>query len=330
MVESWGLALVRILQQLSPWLDTPMRLLSLLGQEEAYLIVVVLLYWCVDARWGSRALAILLVSVLLNDLAKWLFHAPRPYWVDPQVKALSLETSYGVPSGHAQTGVAFWGYHAATIGRRRAWVAAAALVLLVSISRVYLGVHFPHDVVVGWCIGAGILAAFLRAEPAVSAWLTQRARGVQVAAVLGASVGLLAIVLVVRATLGDVVDPPAWATQAAAAAGGGNHPPAATPRSLASIAAVLGALLGAGLGATARGATVRTARAPLRVLLARVMMGVAGLLVIRAGLAVIFPSGEDAPALLFRWMRYAMMGAWVIWLAPVVFTRTGLTEGRGP
>jgi membrane-associated phospholipid phosphatase len=330
MVESWGLELVRLLQQFSPGLDTPMRLLSLLGSAGAYIIVVAVLLWGVDARWGARALAILLVSVVLNDLVKWAFHAPRPYWVDPQVKALSLETSYGIPSGHAQGGVVFWGYHAATIGRRWAWAGAALLVLAISLSRVYLGVHFPHDVVAGWLIGAVVLAAFVRAEPAVSAWLARRPRSHQAALAVGASLGLLAVVLAVRAALSGVADPPGWESQARAAAGALGRPGSAiAPRSLAGSVAALGAMLGAGLGAVAgRGVWAGAVRAPLRVLLARLAIGFVGLLALWVGLAVIFPAGEDALGLLFRYIRYAIMGAWVIWLAPMVFVRTGLAEGR--
>jgi hypothetical protein len=63
-------------------------------------------------------------------------------------------------------------------------------------------------------------------------------------------------------------------------------------------------------------------------LLARVAIGFAGLVVLRAGLAAIFPTEPEPVAMLFRYIRYAGVGLWTMWLAPLVFARVGLTEGQ--
>jgi hypothetical protein len=62
--------------------------------------------------------------------------------------------------------------------------------------------------------------------------------------------------------------------------------------------------------------------------LARVAIGLVVLLALRASLSAILPTEPETPAMLFRYMRYAIMGLWTIWLAPVVFVRTGLTRGQ--
>ena len=59
----------------------------------------------------------LLISAGLNEWVKDLFKLPRPFWIDPKL-GLSVETSYGLPSGHAQNAVVLWGYLAA-VGRGR-------------------------------------------------------------------------------------------------------------------------------------------------------------------------------------------------------------------
>jgi len=66
------------------------------------------------------------------------FHAPRPYWYSKDVKALSAEGTFGLPSGHAQRAVVLFGALAAWLKRGWAWAAAIALILLVGLSRLYL------------------------------------------------------------------------------------------------------------------------------------------------------------------------------------------------
>ena len=108
----WSIDLIVALQRASPGLDGVMRFLTFLGREEFFLLATTFIYWCVSPTWGMRALAVLLLSDALNGIFKWIFHEPRPYWVSAQLRALGTETSYGIPSGHAQTGVSFWGLNA--------------------------------------------------------------------------------------------------------------------------------------------------------------------------------------------------------------------------
>jgi hypothetical protein len=124
---------------------------------------------------------------------KLAFHLPRPYWIDRRVLALAAESSYGLPSGHAQDAVAIWGFVAAQLRRPWAWAAALVLVLLISLSRVYLGVHFPTDVLGGWVSGGILLFAFVRWEQPVTAWLRRLNLWPQIALAFGLSLVYLAL-----------------------------------------------------------------------------------------------------------------------------------------
>ena len=113
-LSGFDLGIVHAAQGLGAWLIAPMQLFTFLGREEFYLLLLPILYWCVSATLGLRVGMILLLSAGLNDLLKMAFALPRPYWVDPTVRALSPETSFGIPSGHAQNAVAVWGVIAST------------------------------------------------------------------------------------------------------------------------------------------------------------------------------------------------------------------------
>lgn len=327
-LQQWGSGIIHALQQFSPALDGPMAFLSFLGREDFFVLLVGFLYWCVDPGWGLRALGALLASDFANHLFKWAFHAPRPYWVDPQVRALSTETSYGIPSGHAQTGVAFWGYHANTLRRAWAWAAAAVIVLGISISRVYLGVHFPHDVVAGWVSGALVLAVYLWLQPRAAAWLRSRSPGLQVAAAAGISVAMVLVALAVRAAIGGIADPPAWEAQAAAAYAPVPGGRATGTRDLNGLMVLVGMAFGAGTGAAlARRSVPFDARGPWASRILRFALGIIVLLALRVGLGAVFPREPETVALFFRAVRYAAMGLWAVWLAPWVFVRLRLAQG---
>ena len=97
------------LQSLGDWLRYPMAFFSFLGTQNAYMILMSVMYWCIDDRLGIRLGIYLLISNGLNTILKWLFKLPRPYWIDARVRALSYESSFGLPSGHAMMSSTVWG-----------------------------------------------------------------------------------------------------------------------------------------------------------------------------------------------------------------------------
>jgi membrane-associated phospholipid phosphatase len=145
----------------NPILDWLAIGVTTLGSEEFYLIAIPVLYWCVDKKFAFKLGIVFLLSAYVNDLLKAIFQTPRP---DPaEVRVLYPESGggYAFPSGHSQGSVVFWGVVAWQIGRAWAWIAALILMILIGVSRLYLGVHWPIDVVGGWAIGAVILGLYI-------------------------------------------------------------------------------------------------------------------------------------------------------------------------
>jgi membrane-associated phospholipid phosphatase len=306
-----------------------MRFFTFLGSAEFYLLLIAFLYWCVDAGWGMQALFLVLTSDFVNGLVKWAFHGPRPFWIDTRVKALTTETSYGIPSGHAQTGTALWGLLAATLKKERgtAWapVAAAALILAISISRVYLGVHFPHDAVGGWVIGVLLLAAFFWIQPRLTRWRQRRPLVAQIGAVLILSVAMLGLVLGAHRHLSAFADPPSWETQAASAAPPAPGRPATDTRSPESFFRDVGTLFGAAAGlALMRRYAPFDPRGPWGIRLLRLVLGLVVVMGLRVGLGVLGPREPSAATMFTSSARYALISLWVVWLAPWAFLKVGL------
>jgi membrane-associated phospholipid phosphatase len=286
----WGLEAIRWVQGFrTPWLDLFFQAVTNLGTVYFYIVFIGGLYWAVNRAWGL-SLGYVLVSCYLytNDLLKEVVGIPRP--TPEQVAVLAHEASPSFPSGHAQGSTAIWGYLASRLGRPWAWGVAALVVFLVGLSRVYLGVHYPQDVVGGILLGAASLALFLPAE----GWLRRRGRPLPAWAFWGLTLALPAVLLALR-------------------------PEGEAPRAL-------GQLAGFGVGQRMEERFVRfadTRRWGQRV--ARFVLGLVLTLALYFGLAVLMP---DLP--LLRALRYALLGWTAMFLIPWLFLRLHLAEQRGP
>ena len=146
---STDLSIILFLQSYE-WAIPMMRFASFLGSLEFMLLFMPFLFWCWDAPRGFRVGLILVASHGLNAALKVVLHGPRPYWIDPSVKALSTQPSFGMPSGHAQNAVSIWGLTAHLIHKRWAVALAAGVCLFIGISRAYLGATSW-----GMCLSAG-------------------------------------------------------------------------------------------------------------------------------------------------------------------------------
>ncbi|RMF03894.1 MAG: phosphatase PAP2 family protein, partial [Chloroflexi bacterium] len=187
-ILQWGVNLILTLQQGGYWLAQVLQLFTFLGNLEFFVLALPAIYWCVDAKLGLRVVVVLMLSVAVNYIFKVAFHDPRPYWVEPQVQLWAgAESTFGIPSGHAQNAVVLWGLLAAYANRRWAWIAAASLALLVGFSRIYLGVHFPTDVLTGWILGILLLLAALKFETPVLAWLAGQRAAIRAGVLLAVS-----------------------------------------------------------------------------------------------------------------------------------------------
>ncbi|HPA33274.1 MAG TPA: phosphatase PAP2 family protein [Anaerolineaceae bacterium] len=309
--------LTLFLQNLGSWLNTPMEFFTFLGSEYAFLALMPLFYWSVDSATGLRIGLMLLISNGLNTPLKFLFHSPRPYWIDPNVVALSSETSFGMPSGHAQMAASIWGTLAASLKRRWLTILLIFMILMIGISRIYLGVHFTSDVLVGWAIGVLLLVVFLSLEKRVAAWFTRKNTEERIVYSIAISFVFILLPLLIRFFLQKWEMPAEWIANAIAAAP--DHPPA--PFNLGGTISIAGTLLGTLAGLVfqlKRNGMFDATGAPWQRIL-RYLVGMAGMLLIWSGLDLLFPGGESILALILRYVRYALTGFWMTGLAPLVF-----------
>lgn len=285
-VMEWGVGVILWLQGFRPQLDLPFRIVTFMGNESFFLILLPLIYWCVDRRTGIRVSIIFLLSAYVNELCKALAHQPRPFQYDSRVVPVVHADGGGFPSGHTQGAVVVWGYLAAALRGAGAWAPAVCLMVLIPLSRLYLGVHFPTDLLGGYVIGGVLLLLCLRLAPPAESWIVRG--GLRWQLFLAGAGPLLLLVLL-----------PEEGSRAAGALWG----------------------LGTGFALERRCVGFRADGAWWRRGL-RMILGACVLIALWSGLRVTFSAwGEHV---LVRFLRYAVVGLWGGLGAPWVFVRLGL------
>ena len=161
-IYQWGIAVIGVIQTIkNPILTALVKFITTLGTEALYGPLILFIFWWVDEKQGLRLGIILLVSAWINVVFKDLLKQPRPFNLEPSI-GLTVEHGYGAPSGHAQNSMSFWIPMAVWLEklwpRRRTlmWAGIIFFMLLIAFTRLYLGVHFPTDIFVGWIL-SGIL-----------------------------------------------------------------------------------------------------------------------------------------------------------------------------
>jgi len=148
--------IVWIQQFSTPLLDSFFKAITFLGDEEYYILSIPLLFWLYNKKFALRFGAFFLLNAYINSFIKHIFATPRPAM---ELRKITQE-GYSFPSGHAQGNTSFWGYLAVQVKKRWAYITAVLLFCLVAFSRVYLGVHFPIDIIVGILIGIAWILAY--------------------------------------------------------------------------------------------------------------------------------------------------------------------------
>ncbi|MFC2053678.1 phosphatase PAP2 family protein [Chloroflexota bacterium] len=313
-----------LVQSMGEWLGIPMIFFSFLGNEVFYLFVAPVLYWCINASLGFRLGLLLMISGVINSNLKIAFHHPRPYWYSTEVSAYSSESSFGFPSGHAQNAVVVWGTIAIWLQRLWTWILAILIIILIGFSRIYLGVHSASDVIAGWIIGVFILWIYVKWEQPVSRWLGVLHPYQQILVALGASLSMIFLGEIALNSLGDWTIPDSWIFNAAQAA-----PEAETidPLALSGLVSNAGAFFGMAAGwifIKHNGGFDAGGKWWQRLVRFGIGLLIVGL--IWTGLGAFFPRGEDVASLSLRYIRYTLVGFWIIGLAPFIFIRLKLAN----
>lgn len=283
----WGLGIVLSIQAFrTPVLDAFFRAVSFLGEEDFYILILPVLVWCLHKKIGYRPALLYLFSAYASTFFKSFVAAPRPYQVDSTLYAPLKATGYGIPSGHTQGGIVTWGYFATKMRTPLWWALAFVLTFLIAVSRMYLGDHFPQDVIAGALIGAIFLALYVVLEPRIAQWLATRTD-------LWARLAIAIIVPLVFAAL-----------------------------YLKDAGAALGTLWGAVIGLVLESEWIRFDHrgSPAKQII-KLALGLSVALGLRFGLKAILPEGDIS-----SFVRYGVIGFWVTFGAPWVFVKTRLAE----
>lgn len=139
-----------------PGLNELMLAVTVLGEETAFLVLALIVFWCVDKKRGYYLMSVGFLGTMINQALKLCFRIPRPWVRDPSFTILEQAragaTGYSFPSGHTQSAVGTFGSIAASSQRRWVKWVCVFLAILVGISRMYVGVHTPWDVLVSACV----------------------------------------------------------------------------------------------------------------------------------------------------------------------------------
>lgn len=284
VLTQWGVDLIVGIQQIhGPVLDSIFRAITFLGEEEFYLLLLPLLFWCVDFGVGARIAIIFLLSSYLNVCLKDLFQQVRPFELEPGVKLADAE-GYSLPSNHSQSAVVVWAGVATWAQKTWFWALAIGLIVLIGFSRLYLGVHFPTDVLAGWAIGAVLLVLSIVAIPRIEKRLLNLRLDIQILLALVIPLGLLFV-----------------------------HP-------VENTTSVMGALAGIGVGlALLKKYVSFSVHVVWWQRAVRFVVGVAIVFALYIGLKVVLPGEESALYLVFRFLQYGLVGLWVSLGAPWFF-----------
>jgi membrane-associated phospholipid phosphatase len=283
----WGTeAIVWVQGFRAPLLDSFFKAVTFLGEEEFYILLLLFFYWVINKSLGARLAFALLPNAYLNNLLKEVFFTPRPSAT--HVARLVEETSYAFPSGHSQNSTVVFGFLAARVRRWLVWILSILLILAVAFSRLYLGIHYPQDLLGGLFFGAVFLLLFLWLEKPLSAWFGAQSLAIRLGLAL-----LVPILLF-------VLNPTEGATSPTATMAGFGAAHILQERWLRFKAGGLWWKCG------------------LRLAVGFVLVAVAYL-----GLKVVFPEG-----LVFRFVRYGCVGLTSGLIAPWVFVKTGLAASE--
>ena len=147
----------------NPILNALFLILTISTEVPVIVILTAIMYWCINKKYGQKLLFSLTSNIVINTGIKEFVKAPRPIGTKGlESIRVSTATGYSFPSGHTQTATTFWTSLMILFRRKWMYILGLIMILGVGLSRLYLAVHWPIDVICGWIFGIVFTIIFLK------------------------------------------------------------------------------------------------------------------------------------------------------------------------
>lgn len=153
---TFEIKIIKFLQNISNhYLDILAEAITMLGEQYVIIIILAFIYFVHNKKEGEYIAYSLFTSLALNNTLKGVFQRKRPFQIDNSIigKRASTATGFSFPSGHTQTSAVFYTSLSEILNSKKFKIISLVIILLVAISRMYLGVHYLSDIVMAILLG---------------------------------------------------------------------------------------------------------------------------------------------------------------------------------
>lgn len=157
-MKDFEISIIKFLRSLSSSsLDMIFRCLTFLGEQYVLIVLLAAVYFLFNKKEAQRIAFALISTLCLNNAIKGIIKYERPFTYSndysPSELAIEGATGYSLPSGHTQNATTLYSSLALTFKKKWITISCISIIIIVAFSRIYLGVHYPKDVVLGAVLG---------------------------------------------------------------------------------------------------------------------------------------------------------------------------------
>ena len=152
---NFQIEIIKYIQTFSnSFFDLLFQFITLFGEESILVLLSAIVFLSIDKNKGYKLIFTIASGTCFNALIKNIVKFERPIGVEGIVSnRVHTATGYSFPSGHTQATSTFWSSLSIIFKKKALYIFSVFIIILVAISRLYLGVHWPTDVIFGAIFG---------------------------------------------------------------------------------------------------------------------------------------------------------------------------------